>query len=122
MLNLFSLLGEDTISREVSNIAGSAYTTFKTIVNIILPVLAGFVVVLGVILGVKIGVAFAQAEDEEAKKKAKGQLINVIIGFLVAIVFIAIITAVLNGGAIQRLFGGQLDVGGGAPAAPTGPS
>ena len=109
MLDLFSLLGATTIENQVSAIAGSAYDTFKGIVNIILPVLAGFVVILGVVLGVKIGVAFAQAEDEEAKKKAKGQLINVIIGFLVAIVFIAIITAVLNGGAIQALFGNQID-------------
>ena len=90
-MNIFSLLG---VAGEVSAIGASAYTTFKGIVNVILPVIASFLLVLGIILGVKVGVAFAKAEDDEAKKKAKGQLINIVIGFLVAIVFVAIITAV----------------------------
>ena len=104
-MNIFSLLG---VAGEVSAIGASAYTTFKGIVNVILPVIASFLLVLGIILGVKVGVAFAKAEDDEAKKKAKGQHINIVIGFLVAIVFVAIITAVLNGGAVKKLFGNQL--------------
>ena len=110
MLNLFSLLGAgaDTLGEATKQIGESAYNTFKDIVNIILPVIASFLLVLGIILGVRVGVAFAKAEDDEAKKKAKGQLINIVIGFLVAIVFVAIIAAVLNGGAVKQLFGDQV--------------
>ena len=106
MLDLFSLLG-DTATSQISAIGRSAYATFRGIVNVILPVIASFLLILGVILGVKVGVAFAKAEDDEAKKKAKGQLINIVIGFLVAILFVAIIAVVLNGGAIKKLFGNQ---------------
>ena len=106
MLDLFSLLGDAT--SEVSAIGASAYATFKGIVNVILPVIASFLLVLGIVLGVKVGVAFAKAEDDEAKKKAKGQLINIVIGFLVAIVFVAIISVVLKGSAVKNLFGDQL--------------
>ncbi len=108
MLNLFSFLGS-TVASSVDEIGQSAYSTFKGIVNVVLPVIASFLLVLGIILGVKVGVAFAKAEDDEAKKKAKGQLINIVIGFLVAILFVAIIAAVLNGGAVKKLFGGQLN-------------
>ena len=98
-----------TVEEQTSAIAASAYATFSGIVNIVLPVIAAFLLVLGVILGVKVGVAFAKAEDDEAKKKAKGQLINIVIGFLVAILFVAIIAAVLKGGAVRKLFGGQIE-------------
>ena len=59
---------------------------------------------LGIILGVKVGIAFAKAEDDEGKKKAKNQLINIVIGFLTAIIFTAIIMAVLKGDTIKNLF------------------
>lgn len=107
MLNIFSLLA-DTVTDATGNILNSAYKTFSGIVNIVLPVIAAFLLILGIILGVKVAVAFAQAEDEEAKKKAKAHLINIVIGFLVAIVFVAIIAAVLNGGAVEKLFGNQV--------------
>ena len=51
---LFSLLGAGTVGSEISAIAASAYAVFKTIVNIILPVLAGFVIVLGVIFLIRL--------------------------------------------------------------------
>ena len=107
MLNIFSLLS-DTVLDATGDILNSAYIIFSGIVNIVLPVLASFLLILGIILGVKVGVQFAQAEDDEAKKKAKGHLINIVIGFLVAIVFVAIIAAVLNGGAVEDLFGDQI--------------
>jgi Na+/proline symporter len=108
-MNIFSLLAaEDTLVSASKGLFNSAYKTFSTIVNIILPVIAGFLPVLGVILGVKVAVQFAQAEDEEAKKKAKGHLVNIIIGFCVAIVFIAIIAAVLNSNVVADLFGDQI--------------
>ncbi len=106
-MNIFALLAKST-PEATSNVLTSAYETFSGIVNIVLPVLAAFLLILGIILGVKVGVQFAQAEDDEAKKKAKGQLINIVIGFLVAIVFVAIIAAVLNGGAVKKLFGDQV--------------
>lgn len=109
MLDLFSLLADDTVVISATGeIFNSAYKTFKGIVNVVLPVIASFLLVLGVVLGVKVGIAFAKAEDDEGKKKAKTQLINIIIGFLVAIVFVAVIAAVLNGGAVKKLFGDQL--------------
>lgn len=112
MLDLFSLLAAtttNTVSEQTSAIFNSAYKTFKGIVNVILPVIASFLLILGVVLGVKVGIAFAKAEDDEGKKKAKTQLINIVIGFLVAIVFVAIIAAVLNGNAVQSLFGNQFN-------------
>ena len=109
MLDLFSLLADDSVVISATGeIFSSAYNTFKGIVNVVLPVIASFLLVLGVVLGVKVGIAFAKAEDDEGKKKAKTQLINIIIGFLVAIVFVAVIAAVLNGGAVKKLFGDQL--------------
>lgn len=110
-MNIFSLLaaaGDDTLTSASKGLFNEAYQTFAGIVNIVLPVIAGFLLVLGVILGVKVAVQFAQAEDEEAKKKAKGHLVNIIIGFCVAIVFIAIIAAVLNGSMVKDLFGDQI--------------
>lgn len=110
MLDLFSLLAaNDTVASATSAIFNSAYKTFKGIVNVVLPVIASFLLILGVVLGVKVGIAFAKAEDDEGKKKAKTQLINIIIGFLVAIVFVAVITAVLNGSAVEELFGNQFN-------------
>lgn len=110
-LNIFSLLaeGSDTVANQTEAIFTSAYRTFSGIVNVILPVIASFLLILGVVLGVKVGIAFAKAEDEEGKKKAKTQLINIIVGFLVAIVFVAIIAAVLNGDAVYKLFGNQIN-------------
>ena len=107
MLNIFSLLADTTINA-TTDVLNSAYKTFSGIVNIVLPVIAAFLLILGVILGVKVAVQFAQAEDEEAKKKAKGHLVNIIIGFCVAIVFIAIIAAVLNSSVVADLFGDQI--------------
>ena len=106
-MNIFALLAAD-INDTTGEILTSAYETFSGIVNIVLPVIAAFLLTLGIILGVKVAVAFAQAEDDEAKKKAKAHLINIVIGFLVAIVFVAIIAAVLNGGAVKKLFGDQV--------------
>lgn len=110
MLDLFSLLADDaSVQSATSQIFNSAYTTFKGIVNVVLPVIASFLLILGVVLGVKVGITFAKAEDDEGKKKAKTQLINIIIGFLVAIVFVAVIAAVLNGDAVEKLFGSQFN-------------
>ena len=108
-MNIFALLAAKSTTEATGDILTSAYETFSGIVNIVLPVLAAFLLILGIILGVKVGVQFAQAEDDEAKKKAKGHLINIVIGFLVAIVFVAIIAAVLNGGAVRDLFGDQIN-------------
>ena len=44
-MNIFSLLG---VEGEVSAIGASAYATFKGIVNVILPVIASFLLVLGI--------------------------------------------------------------------------
>ena len=103
-MNIFALLAAKSTTEATGNILTSAYETFSGIVNIVLPVLAAFLLILGIILGVKVGVQFAQAEDDEAKKKAKGQLINLVLGFLIAIVCVLIVTAVANSGLVKDLF------------------
>ena len=80
MLDLYSFLA-DTATEQTKKIAKSAYTTFRGIVNIVLPVVIAILLTIGIIVGVKVGIAFAKAEDEEGKKKAKNQLINIVIGF-----------------------------------------
>ena len=108
MLNLFSLLGVSSAATSALNKVGeSAYATFKGVINVILPTVAGILVLCMVVLGVKIGVAYAQAEDDEAKKKAKHQLINLVLGFLIAIVAVLIIAAVGNSNIVGNIFRNQ---------------
>lgn len=89
----------------IGNVTSKAYETFQGIVNVILPILIGVVLILGLFYGIQLAVKYAKAEEEEDKKKAKGSLINVIVGCLIAVVFIAVIMLVLNGGYIKSLFG-----------------
>ncbi len=89
----------------IDNVASGAYNTFQGIVNVILPILIGVVLILGLFYGIQLAVKYAKAEEEEDKKKAKSSLINVIVGCLIAVVFIAVIMLVLNGGYIKSLFG-----------------
>ena len=89
----------------IGNVASGAYETFQGIVNVILPILIGVVLILGLFYGIQLAVKYAKAEEEEDKKKAKSSLINVIVGCLIAVVFIAVIMLVLNGGYIKSLFG-----------------
>lgn len=103
MLNLYSLLGT-TAESAIDEIGLCAFNQFKNIINVILPTIAGILVLLAVVLGVKTGVAYAQAEDDEAKKKAKGQLINLVLGFLIAIVCVLIIAAIGNSTIVRDLF------------------
>ena len=107
MLNLYSLLGASTVST-IKSIGNTAYKQFASVINVILPTVAGILVLLAVILGIKAGVAYAQAEDDEAKKKAKGQLINLVLGFLIAIVCVVIVMAVANSQAVAKLFQNQI--------------
>ena len=104
MLNLFSLLGVTTAGSALGVIGESAFNTFKDVINVILPIIAGILTLCMVVLGVKIGVAYAQAEDDEAKKKAKHQLINLVLGFLIAIVSVLIVAAVGNSNIVGNIF------------------
>ena len=108
MLNLFSFLGTATEPESALETVGEcAFEQFRDIINVILPTVAGILVLCAVVLGVKIGVAYAQAEDDEAKKKAKGQLINLVLGFLIAIVCVLIVAAVGNSGIVKNIFKNQ---------------
>ena len=104
MLKLFSLLGADTATSTITAIGNSAFNRFKDIIGVVLPIVAGILMLCAVILGIKIGISYAQAEDDEAKKKAKSQLINLIIGFLLAIVITLILWAVGSSNMIAPLF------------------
>jgi len=92
----------------VSGVGYTAYNTFIGIVNIILPIVMGVVLVLGLFYGIQLAIKYAKAEEDEDKKKAKGSLINVVVGCLIAIVFVAIVQVVLNGGYIKQLFGDKI--------------
>ena len=91
-------------TQESTEIANRAFETFVDIVNIVLPVLMSFLLVVGLFYGIQLGVKYAKAEDDEAKKQAKGQLINVIVGVLIAIIFVAVVEIILNQNFVARLF------------------
>ena len=103
-MNIFALLAAKSTTEATGDILTSAYETFSGIVNIVLPVLAAFLLILGIILGVKVGVQFAQAEDDEAKKKAKGQLINLVIGFACGIVVSLLLWGIGTSNIVANLF------------------
>lgn len=107
-MSILSLLAKSDIKDVTKNVAGSAYRSFIGIVNVILPILIGVVLALGLFYGIQLAVKYARAEEEEDKKKAKGSLINVIVGCLIAIIFVAIITLILNSNYIESLFGNRV--------------
>lgn len=95
------------VNESVTSVTKTAYDTFIGIVNIILPIVIGVVLVLALFYGIQLAIKYAKAEEDEDKKKAKGSLINVVVGCLIAILFLVIIMAVLNGGYVEKLFGGN---------------
>ena len=104
-MELLRLLAEQASDEQaIDQVANAAYNKFIGIVNIIFPLFIGAILVLGLFFGVNLAIKYARAEEEEKKKKAKEQLINVIVACLIAVVFVAIIELVLNGGYVQSLF------------------
>ena len=103
MSSIFNLLA--TVSEGTGEIANAAYEQFRGIVNVVLPVIMAFLLLVGMFYGIQLGVKYARAEEDDDKKKAKTSLINVIVGVLIAIVFIAVIQIILNSGIIKNLFG-----------------
>lgn len=103
MGSIFNFLADATDAAD--QIVNTAYDQFIGIVNIVLPVLMAFLLVLGMFYGIQLGVKYARAEEDDDKKKAKSSLINVIVGVLIAIVFVAVIQIILNSGIVQDLFG-----------------
>ena len=88
----------------VGEVADAGYKTFIGIVNVILPIVIGVILVLGLFYGISLAIKYAKAEEDEDKKKAKSSLINVVVGCLIAIVFVAVVEIVLNGGYVRKLF------------------
>ena len=104
MMNIFSLLA--TTDTNAEDLVNQAFGTFKTIVNIVLPVLMTVLLIIGMFYGIQLGVKYAKAEEEEEKKKAKGSLINVLVGVLIAIIFVAVVEIVLNMNFVKKMFVG----------------
>ncbi|MBQ7579542.1 MAG: hypothetical protein IJT25_03335 [Clostridia bacterium] len=86
------------------NLVNSAYETFKTVVSWVMPVIIGVVGLFAIIYAVILGVKYAKAEDTEKREEAKKHLVAAVIGVVVALVFVLIIWAVLNSGALESLF------------------
>ena len=103
MSSIFNLLA--SVSESTGEIANAAYEQFRGIVNVVLPVIMAFLLLVGMFYGIQLGVKYARAEEDDDKKKAKASLINVVVGVLIAIVFIAVIQVLLNSSIIEDLFG-----------------
>lgn len=106
-MNIFSLLAvADTsaITSTADKVATESFNAFYGIVNVVLPVVIAFLLVIGAFYGIQLGVKYAKAEDDGAKKAAKDQLINVVVGIVIAVVFVAIVWIVLTSGYIRNLF------------------
>lgn len=107
MSSIFSFMAD--VAENTGTIATTAYNQFIGIVNVVLPILMAFLLVIGMFYGIQLGVKYARAEEEDDKKKAKNSLINVIVGVLIAIIFIAVIQIILNTNMIEGLFGTGLE-------------
>jgi len=87
-----------------SDLVNTAYQTFKTVVGYVMPAVIGVVGLFAIIYAVILGVKYAKAEDTDKREEAKKHLVAAVIGMVVAIVFVLIIWAVLNSGALEGLF------------------
>ena len=92
-----------TQEEAVSSIAKDAYESFKSIINIVLPVALGVVLLIGTIYAIVLGVNYAKAEESEKRKKAREHLIGAIVGFGITLVIIAVIYGVLNLSLFEKL-------------------
>ena len=101
-----ALLGADggVNSGTVNTIVSKAYTQFKEIFNVVLPVILGILALIGVIFGIKLGIDFAKAEDANARDEAKKRLVNFIIGIGVALVVGAVLLIIVNSDLLKNLF------------------
>lgn len=100
-----ALLADSGVSSgALENIVSSAYTQFKEIFNIVLPIILGVLALIGVIFGIKLGIDFAKAEDANARDEAKKKLVNFIIGIGVALVVGAVLLIIVNSGLLNGLF------------------
>lgn len=80
----------------IYDVADSAFSSAKDIINIVLPIILGVVLLVGTIYAIILGVNYSKAEDAEERKKAKDRLVGAIVGFLITLVIIAVIYAVLS--------------------------
>lgn len=94
----------DSAKNQLSGIMNTAYKTFESVIDLVIPILVSVIALFGIIYGIMIGVKFAKAEDTEQRDKAKGQLINLAIGVGVIIVITLVMYAILKGNYIESLF------------------
>ena len=87
-----------------SDIINDAYRTFQNVIGWVMPAVIGVVGLFAIIYAVILGVKYAKAEDTDKREEAKKHLVAAVIGMVVALVFVLIIWAVLNSGAVAGLF------------------
>lgn len=91
-------------SGSIKEIAESGYDTFKSIINIVLPIILGVVLLVGTVYAIILGVNYSKAEDADKRKEAKDRLVGAVVGFLIALVLIAVIYGVLSANFIANMF------------------
>lgn len=91
-------------SGSIKEIAESGYETFKSIINIVLPIILGVVLLVGTVYAIILGVNYSKAEDADKRKEAKDRLVGAVVGFLIALVLIAVIYGVLSANFIADMF------------------
>ena len=95
LFNFVNMLAADPSISDGAGVVNAAWQEFKSIFDLVMPILIAVVLVFGLIYAIILGIQFAKAEDTDQRDKAKTRLINVIIGVVVAAVLMAIIYAVL---------------------------
>lgn len=79
----------------IADVASSMYSTLKTVVNIVLPIIIGVVLLIGLIYSIYLGIKYAKAEEADDRNKQKQHLVGAVTGFAITLVLIAIINVVL---------------------------
>ncbi len=88
-------------------IVDSAWQSYISVVNVVMPVLIAMVVSFGLVYGIIIGVQFAKAEETDDRNKAKERLVNLVIGVVVAAVIISVVYVILGSNWIHDLISGR---------------
>ena len=96
-MNFFNFLLDGGIdSGDIGSLVNTAYDKFRSIINIVLPVLLGVVLTVGTVYAIILGVKYSKAEDADKREEAKKHLVGAIVGFLITLVLIAVIYGVLS--------------------------
>lgn len=91
-------------SEQINQISQTMFSTFQSIMGIIMPIVLGVVAALGVFYSVKLGIGYAQSETTEKREEAKKRLVGAIVGFGIGIVAAALMWWVFTSQMLESLF------------------